>query len=435
MSDDLDIRSGGLVAVDPGELRQAAVRYAALAADLQTAARQLGEQARRLGDLGVAYGGLVPARIQRTAQRMWSSADDADGLCRRLRLLAEVYEIVELRAERALATGGRRAELDGLLASARSAHPDAARAADRELESWSGNAARGILSADNGLAWWMPLFPAAAALMGAQQVVLRMLGRGRIGAGRHLDGTAPPVELLPVGAARPSVPPPDLGTALERIPSGDARVRVETYTMPDGSRRYAVYLAGTRDFSLRTDHPEAWDMDSNLRLDAHRNAASYEAARQALAAAGVPEGARLYLFGHSQGGLIADWLAIDGGYDTRLLVTAGSPTEAEVGLGTLSVQLRHTDDIVPAFAAGGSPGTVGAPGSLVVERTGDPGAGAQDLRAAAHHLTVYVATARMLDAAPDPRTARMREVLGELRSARSVTAMEYDARRGSEVTR
>jgi hypothetical protein len=112
-----------------------------------------------------------------------------------------------------------------------------------------------------------------------------------------------------------------------------------------------------------------------------------------------------------------------------MLVTAGSPTEADVGAGTLSVQLRHTDDLVQSLAAGGSDGRVGAAGSLVVERTGDPAPGIQDLSFAPHRLAAYVATARMLDAAPDPRTAPMRGALGELRAATSVTAVEYDARR------
>ncbi|UUT34267.1 hypothetical protein L2X98_26665 [Microbacterium elymi] len=40
-----------------------------------------------------------------------------------------------------------------------------------------------------------------------------------------------------------------------------------------------------------------------------------------------------------------------------------------------------------------------------------------------------MATARMLDAARDPRTTALRRAVGELRGATSVTAVEYDARR------
>jgi hypothetical protein len=259
------------------------------------------------------------------------------------------------------------------------------------------------------------------------EALIRGLGRGSVPRGGSLRGAGSPVEVWQENQESAVAPPRDLADALGRIPDG-SRVRVETYTMAHGEKAYAVYLAGTRDFSPHAGE-DPWDLTSDARLYLGMDASAYDAVVEALDRAGVPKGARLYLFGHSQGGLIADWLAIQGGYEPRMLVTAGSPTEAEVGPGTLSVQLRHTDDLVQALAAGGSDGRVGAAGSLVVERTGDPAPGIQDLSVAPHHLAAYVVTARMLDAAPDPRTTRMRSVLGELRGARSVTAVEFDARR------
>jgi hypothetical protein len=446
MSDDIDIREGGVVAVDTGSLRAAADRYAVIGARVREVAEDLGAQARAVSALGpaAAYGGSVPYRLQNAAFAAASHADDLARIARDLRELADTYEIVELRARRAMAVG-----VDARAAAAQAADlaaqrdPDAAHRADlavrgRDVEVGAGvvsvaNGGVGIAGGVAGIAYPQLAGAIEAALLSlpvaAQtlQALIRRLGTGTVTPGRRLSGDAAAVEVRQEGGATATAPPRGLADALSRIPD-TARVRVETYTMPDGTARYAVYLAGTRDFSPAAgDDP--WDLTSDTRMYLGADAAADAAVVRALEEAGVPHGAQLYLFGHSQGGLLADWLAVRGGYDTRMLVTAGSPTEAEVGPGTLSVQLRHTDDLVQSLAAGGSDGRVGGAGSLVVERAGDPAPGIQDLSFAPHRLAAYVATARMPDAAPDPGTAPMRSALAELRGAASVTAVEYDARR------
>jgi hypothetical protein len=434
MSDDLDIRAGGVVAVDTASLRQAAAQYAALGDELQHVVELLGDEAHRLVDTGGT--GAAPDRLLHTAWRLRGGVDEAAAVARMLRELADVYDLVELHAERALAdSAAQRADLDARLAARASANPDAARRALLELAGRPNEIAHGLASPDNGIG--PALFVPAMALLEVAQGALMALHRGRITAGRRVDGDAPPTSLIRLRSQtndERARAPRDLADALKRMPSGDARIRVETYTMPDGSARYAVYLAGTRDFSLTDKTAEPWNMQANLRLHAGHDAASYRAVRAAMADAGVPAGAPAYVFGHSQGGMLADWLAAAGDYDTRLLVTAGSPTEADVGERTLSVQLRHTDDLVPSLAAGGSPGRVGAPGSMVVESTGDPGFGIRDIGFAAHQLGAYVATAKALDASSDPRAAAVGQRLGELRGARSVTTVEYDARRARKVS-
>ncbi|MRH28408.1 hypothetical protein GH740_03660 [Microbacterium sp. SYP-A9085] len=446
MSDDIDIREGGVVAVDTGSLRAAADRYAVLGARVREVAEDLGAQARAVSALGpaAAYGGSVPYRLQNAAFAAESHADDLAGIARDLRELADTYEIVELRARRAMAVG-----VDARAAAAQAAdlaaqrHPDAARRADLAIRGRDMEIGAGLVSAANGgvgLAGGVAgiAYPQLAGAIDAAllslpvaaqslQALIRRLGTGTIPPGRRLSGDAAVVEVRQEGGVTVTASPRDLAGALSRIPDA-TRVRVETYTMPDGTAKYAVYLAGTRDFPPEAgDDP--WDLSSDTRMYLGEDAAAYAAVVQALDDVGVPLGAELYLFGHSQGGLIADWLAVQGGYHTRLLVTAGSPTEADVGPGTLSVQLRHTDDLVQSLAAGGSDERVGAAGSLVVERAGDPAPGIQDLSFAPHRLAAYVATAKMLDAAPDPRTGPMRSALAELRGATSVTAVEYDARR------
>ena len=197
--------------------------------------------------------------------------------------------------------------------------------------------------------------------------------------------------------------------------------------MPDGTRQFAVYVAGTR--TVEADTTEPFDMGSNLELYTGERSASYDATLAALAAAGAEAGDVVHAFGHSQGAMVTAHLALEGGYDTRTLVSIGSPVEADVGEGTLSISLRHRDDPVAALAGGGHAGTVGAPGSFVAERTADPQLGMHDYRLPAHGIDGYTETARLLDASTDPRMDAVRELFDELGSAASVEITEYAAQR------
>ncbi|GAA3753765.1 hypothetical protein GCM10022240_03380 [Microbacterium kribbense] len=395
MSDDLDIRAGGVVAVDTASLRAAADRYGVQHNAIRDAVADLFAQAQRLRQSGsvVGYVSTLGWELTQTAHAVSRCADDARAIQADLDALAGEYEDVEWRAVQGW----------------------------RVAQGVAGFANTGLLPA--------PWVVAMGLGANAMQVGVHRLGTGVIEPGEVLTGPRPPVHLR-VGQPMCTVPPSDLADGLGRVPDDDARVRIETYTMPDGAHRYAVYIAGTRAFThWRGDGPDPADMQSDLELYLGEHAAADEVVRRALAAAGVPSGAQLYLFGHSQGGMIAGRIAIDGGYDTRLLVTAGSPTEAAVGEGTLSVQLRHTDDLVQSLTGGGSAGPVGAPGSMVVQRTADPVPWLRDIALEAHWISDYVETARQVDASADPRAGRLHDVLGELAAATAVTAVQYDGTR------
>jgi len=208
---------------------------------------------------------------------------------------------------------------------------------------------------------------------------------------------------------------------------------VEKYTMPDGTRQFAVYIAGTQ--TPTSGGADPFDMQSNLELYGGQTAASYAVVVEALRAAGAGEGDAVHAFGHSQGAMVASRLATEGGFDTRTVVTFGSPVAADVGAGTLSVSVRHADDPVAALADGGMPAVVGAPGSFVAERVAHPRAHLGDLTLPSHHMTAYAETSAMLDASADPRVQPLRDVLGELGAAASVETTVWSARRDERVSR
>ncbi|QIG39020.1 hypothetical protein G5T42_05540 [Microbacterium sp. 4R-513] len=197
--------------------------------------------------------------------------------------------------------------------------------------------------------------------------------------------------------------------------------------MPDGTRQYAVYIRGTTGDG---DEGEAFDMTSNLQLYAGEQAASYQAAVAALREAGAQPGDVVHAFGHSQGAMVAAHLALEGGFDTQTLVTFGSPVDAQVGEGTLSVALRHRDDPIVALAGGGFDAGVGAAGSFVAERTVDPAVSPNDADPIRPHgMTAYEETAAMLDSSTDPRMGAVRDRLAELADATSVSVSEYAVER------
>ncbi|MFH8252804.1 hypothetical protein ACH3VR_20735 [Microbacterium sp. B2969] len=427
---DLDIRSGGIVSVDTESLYAAADRLDALGRELddltglfRRAAGQveLVPRIAHTGAVGRAYG-LVT--------RTDSLAGRPDALASRLRDTAALYETVELRARRAAAEAAGDAEaiarIDARLEAIEAEHPAAGmRAWWAELwrdASWAQEFTGPAPSFGAALAPGAALFTGAAAWsLGA---AVRGSGVGVVGPDERLAGAAPPVRLVPLtpSIAATAGAPTSLAAAAARIPSDDAgRVRVERYTMPDGSRQFAVYVRGTT--GQRAD--EAWGWDANVDLARGRPSASYEATLEALRAAGAEPGDVVHAFGHSQGGTIAARLAVEGGFDTQTLVTLGSPVDAGVGADTLSVAIRHGDDPVGALAGGGDDIGFGAPGSFIAERSIDAGPFAEPF--APHHIGAYEETAAMLDDSTDPRMGAVRERLGELQEATSVEVLEFGA--------
>jgi hypothetical protein len=426
VSDDLVIRHGAVVAVDTETLRAAAL-------DLDWVRERLDDATALARDAGrimmfVAerdangIASFAGERADERARGVERAGEETAALAGRLRGVALVYEYVELAARRDAARDhAERSALEAQLAALRADSPGIDFAAGLEGLGYAVRAPWELI----GQAWgagilFGPTYPLLAAastwiLAGA----VRIAGQGVVPAAARLVGTAAPVVVTQAtqGAGRPLS---SLGQAAARI-AEKAEIRVERYAMPGGTRQFVVYIAGTRSDT-------AFDMASNVELYDGRKSASYEAVREALHRAGAQPGDTLHAVGHSQGGMIADRLALEGEYDVRTVVTFGSPIQAEVPASTLVVDVRHDDDVVAALAAGGSAQGVGRPDSFVAQRTAEPNP-VPDLGLMAHVLDRYQATAALLDASRDPRMVAVRGLFDELGRADSVTVTEFTATR------
>ncbi|MGZ0096643.1 hypothetical protein ACW5QP_17295, partial [Microbacterium arborescens] len=139
MSDDsLDIRDGGVIAVDTGQLRLAASGLVGLSAacdvlraTFETATRELAAHEATAWPAAAFAADLTQLLDELTA--------DASALAGRLRDAADVYDIVELEAARRAAEGGDRRVtdlLDRRIFAARDRSPTAAARADLLLTTW-----------------------------------------------------------------------------------------------------------------------------------------------------------------------------------------------------------------------------------------------------------------------------------------------------------
>ena len=466
VDDGLQIRGGGAVAVDTATLSAAAVRFDAAREELAAIGeglRALRAELRMLPE----HTGDARASASALAARLEAVQAEAEEIAAALREAGYAYEMVEIEAEHRAAVlagdGARAQRLDARMTALAAEHPDAWRTAIgaqfghavmwpselvRQATQWGVGVGDAV--SDPGAIY---AGAGAGLLTLGGATVVGVAGTGRLSRDARLSGTAGPVTVTPVVPASPggaapssapgagagsgpspaspsSVAPRSLAAVTERMPgAGDARVRVERYTMPDGSRQYAVYIAGMQSFAVGGDDP--WDNASNVELYAGRTSDSYAATEAALAAAGVQPGDAVHVFGFSQGAMIGAYLALDGGYDTQTLVSLGSPVEADVGPGTLSVSLRHTDDPVVGLAGGGFAEAVGAPGGFVAERVADPDASLDEVELPAHRLTAYAETAALVDASTDPRVDGLRDVFADLARAESVEVTEYAAARGA----
>ncbi|GAA3637964.1 hypothetical protein GCM10022200_21690 [Microbacterium awajiense] len=441
--DDLEIRGGGAVAVDTATLHATAARFMAVSAELDEVWRTVGTAQIALMTQRVDSGSALSATAL-LGRDLRGAIDEASAIAEALRAAAAVYELVELRAERdaAFQAGdvAALARIDARIGDLRGDHPDAFDAA-RMLEveravMWPSELVRQatetgfVLGEEAGVRGAV----IAGAVSGFGTIVFGAAAglsrRGLVARDARLTGVGTaPATLVPVTPKSATAAPATLAAVVERMPGGTpSRVRVERYTMPDGSRQFLLYVSGTK--SVGVGGAEAWDAQSNIELYTGSSSASYEATLAALRAAGAEPGDAVHAFGHSQGAMIASHLAVAGDYDTRTLVTFGSPVEADVGPGTVSVGIRHTDDAVAGLAGGGHMGSVGAPGSFVVERVSDPATGVHDVALGAHLLPAYAETAALVDASSDPRVDGIREVLAGLAEADDLAVFEFGAVRG-----
>lgn len=431
MSDAIDIRDGGVVAVDTAELRAAASVLAGLADGCETLRAEVASICA-----GLAAHDATAWTAAELASGIVAALDhaavEAAALARSLRATADVYEIVELEAaNRAAALAGEAgssAALARRLAAAREADPRAAARADLLLATWPLTRHRDLLAAAAAAVAPLGMLgapgPAAVALTLA---AVGGLGLGRVSSAERSIGAPVPVR---VGAypAAPAPAPGGLGALAARIPSGDDQVRVERYARAGGDVRYAVYVGGTRSpFGLGGVEP--LDLTSNLQLYGGIRSASYDGVVAALRDAGARPGDEVLAIGYSQGGAITSRLALDGPFRVVGNVTFGSPVQAQVPDATLDVTIRHLDDPVAALQAGGHPTAVGSAGGFVVERVAERGAGLSALALGAHSMAEYAETAQLADESADPRTRELRALLATLDGGGPADVATYHLRR------
>lgn len=210
---------------------------------------------------------------------------------------------------------------------------------------------------------------------------------------------APPVFTQPVTA------PTSVADRHARVPDGaGSQVRIETYAGDNGPR-YEVYIAGT-DPKAEFGGVNPFDMASNLALTAHLDASSLKAVVVGLEDAGATAQSEVVFTGHSQGALVAAYLAESGQYRTAGLVTAGGPvSDVPISGDYPAIVIEHTDDIIPSMTGEHDAGTR----ATVIEARAFPG-GAGELFAP-HAADAYVPTARLVDAADDYAITHARDRL------------------------
>lgn len=444
MSDELDIRHGGVIVVDTAELRcvlegirsigDRAAGVAVMAAGAEQRCQELLARGIDAFWLTAAVQQAL-ARARECDQLIRALAGDLDRALARYEL-AEAYAAWEFARLRGDSPGAQRAILAGISLARRLGEDDATIArlwsvaeADRE-EQWrrtQGELQRqagfgAILAGPLHHLGWVSSLLSAGAVELIQDAIRHVARSHRTNALRPPASSPSGAGLIP-GQARPTTAPGSLHEVSERMPGNDTRVRVERYTFADGTQEWVVYVTGTRS---AFDPAEPWNMRSNLDMYlAGEHAASSELVDRALADAGVGTEDAVHLVGHSQGAMITGSLALGEGLRVATHITFGSPTTAGVDAGVRSVELRHLDDPVAQLAGAGPAAGAGDPDSIVVTRVADPGVGLGDLRLSSHTMDAYRRTAELVDASDDPRAVALGQLWTHLGSARAVTVTEY----------
>ncbi|MDT0157886.1 alpha/beta hydrolase [Microbacterium sp. ARD32] len=449
MSSGVEITSGGAISVDSEAFRAVGRQVERLSWELVCAIDLIRRAEQLLGPLpGRSRSGWV-FELSSIEFCLEGLARQAGENAANTQLMADVFELVELRTEQEVRGVGDRGEaitvqarIDALIASDPRVEPMAARL----VEEWEKQRFEGLTDqpwdtwlAAGGLATAM-LVPAFLPLLHLTQTrpVGKVMGelrdlavtadRGVLPVGTKLQGVSPAVQVTKV-ASGATTPVASLKDSIARVPyehPGEVKgqVVVEKYTMPDSSTRYLAYIDGTRELMPGTDEPFDGTSDWRLYMERHA-AASHQAVLQALKEAGADPGDAVDLVGYSQGAMIASHIAMDSPYEVGTLIVAGDPVDPALRSDQTLVRLENGADPVNALATGGAVGGTGAPDSFTVHRDSamaspiDP-----------HLIDPYIQTAQETDASNDVRVRDWRErYFGELGKAVTVERMEFSAKR------
>ncbi|WP_309127054.1 hypothetical protein [Microbacterium sp.] len=451
----MTITSGGQIAVDSGAVRDIGRRLRDVGARLADACDLMRRAGHALSQAPHVEQSVGITGITASAGRLSDLAPVVDQIAQGCEVMADTFELVELRAQQEAvsvadpaAAEALQARIDVLVQS----DPEIENrvkwlAADGEKQRYAGTGDQpldlfgplvtGLTTATLSLAVPPGLGMLAGALAGGflgprpAEKILRtgidaanQLGRGALPPGTRLTGAPPPVEVRLV-ATGATAAPTSLKQSMERIPYGRAgQVVVEKYTMNDGTKRFVAYLDGTRAVMPGTDDP--WDMSSNWDMYMNREtAASQQAALVALEQAGARPGDHVDFVGYSQGATIASFAAMDSPYTVSTVITAGNPVDPWLTEEQTHVRLEHDADFVANLAGDPSPGGSGSAESFTATRDVD-----KLLFWDEHDFGQYTETAGLVDTSGDPRVAALRDgFYAELGEAVSVERMEFEAKR------
>jgi hypothetical protein len=293
------------------------------------------------------------------------------------------------------------------------------------------------MGSDDAIAGFLGIpLPVQQALGDSGLGLLGLAGTaGLLRAGSSLLGTPETAPIVRPSREQPIAAPPSTITDLAaRIPrtddNGGRQITIEQYTMPEGSPRAVVLLAGTAEFTIGSDEP--WDMGGNFSAVAGLDSSATMAIEEAIRQAGVDAATPIQLVGFSQGGAQAAVLAMTGQYNVQSVVTFGAPVgQLPIPESIPVLAVRHPDDLV-ASAAGGN--ETHAPNVFEVRNTAFAGQPVPtDKPAPAHQWDSYLRTAELMDAdgSPELRTA-IDQVLAFTDGAVDGTSTSFLARRGED---
>ncbi len=149
----------------------------------------------------------------------------------------------------------------------------------------------------------------------------------------------------------PDAPVTDPAEAMRIIIEQEDQVTIHEHRMPDGSRRFQVFVRGTE--SIGPDATTGLDMRANLENagdDGSRLHGSSAAVAQAMRDVGVEPGDAVDLFGFSQGAGAAANVAASGEFDVQTALLVGGPVDAAGIPPHVAVfSVAHHGDVVPAL--------------------------------------------------------------------------------------
>ncbi|WP_139230047.1 hypothetical protein [Nocardioides terrae] len=179
------------------------------------------------------------------------------------------------------------------------------------------------------------------------------------------EGVAPVVRPTGLEVRSSTTAPADLASLIEHVgqlndlsdadhPGNKGTIEVQTVTAADGTRRHIVYLPGLDDFDPVSVDGDVRDVGAAVALEAGVPTAYGAGVVQALHDAGVRPDEDVLIVGHSQGGMQAAALAVQGTpYHLTQVVTAGSPVvPGHLHPGVHVLSLEHQGDGIPLLDAG-----------------------------------------------------------------------------------